>query len=313
MCLAIYGIVAVLIQTGLLSSFYQITLINVCINIVLAVSLNLIIGFTGQFSLGHAGFMSIGAYATAIVLRMMPNMYGLLIGAIVGMILAGVASLAVAIPTLRLRGDYLAIATLGFSEIIRIIMVNGGSLTNGAAGLSGIPKLNDWTISFVAVVLAVTVVANVIRSKAGRNCIAIRDDEIAAEDMGVNTTMYKTMAFAIGAMLAALAGAMYASYFYVIKPSTFNFNASINVLIIVVFGGIGSITGSIIGSLVLGVLTTMLQDLAYLRMIVYAVVLIIIMIFRPQGLLGDREFSMRTFKRWMTRRKGTAADDKAEG
>jgi branched-chain amino acid transport system permease protein len=286
---------------------------NICINIILAVSLNLIIGFTGQFSLGHAGFMAIGAYGAAIVLLRMPNIWGLIIGSVVGMIIAGASSLIVAIPTLRLRGDYLAIATLGFSEIIRIILVNGGTLTNGAAGLSNIPKKADWTIAFVMVMITIVVVSNIIHSKTGRNCIAIREDEIAAEAMGVNTTKFKVIAFVIGAMLAALGGSLYASNFYVIKPSLFTFTQSVNVLIVVVFGGIGSITGSVIGAIVLGILTTVLQDLAYLRMIVYAVVLIIIMIFRPSGLLGNHEFTMTgLFRLFHKKPKGGLTDGQSE-
>ncbi len=312
-CAAIYILVAVLISNKVISAFYQITLMNICINIVLAVSLNLIIGFTGQFSLGHAGFMAIGAYAAAIVLKYIPTAAGLVLGAVIGMIVAGLSSLIVAIPTLRLKGDYLAIATLGFSEIIRIVLVNGGSLTNGAAGLSNIPKRTGWTIAFIAVVITVVIVSNIVRSRTGRYCIAIREDEIAAEAMGVNTTKYKVLAFVVGAMLAALGGSLYASYFYVIKPSLFTFTQSVNVLIIVVFGGIGSITGSIIGAIVLGVLTTVLQDLAYLRMIVYAVILIIIMIFRPSGLMGNFEFTFsRLFKLAERRKKGGAADGQSE-
>lgn len=295
----VFTVVTVLINAGLLGSYYQITLYNICINIILAVSLNLIIGICGQFSLGHAGFMCIGAYSAAIMVKSMPNMGGFAIGIIIGLIISAIAALIVSIPTLRLRGDYLAIATLGFSEIIRIVVLNM-EITNGAAGITGIPQLTSWPLLFIVMVLSIMIVTNFGRSRQGRACISIREDEIASEAMGVNTTKYKTLAFIIGAMLASVAGALYACNFFVIQPDLFNFNKSIDILVMVVFGGMGSITGSLIAAVFIGILNTVLQSFSSIRMIIYGLALVGIMIFRPGGLLGTKEF---TFSALFKRRK----------
>ena len=283
----VFTVVTVLINAGLLGSYYQITLYNICINIILAVSLNLIIGICGQFSLGHAGFMCIGAYSAAIMVKSMPNMGGFAIGIVIGLIISAIAALIVSIPTLRLRGDYLAIATLGFSEIIRIVVLNM-EITNGAAGITGIPQLTSWPLLFIVMVLSIMIVTNFGRSRQGRACISIREDEIASEAMGVNTTKYKTLAFVIGAMLASVAGALYACNFFVIQPDLFNFNKSIDILVMVVFGGMGSITGSLIAAIFIGILNTVLQSFSSIRMIIYGLALVGIMIFRPGGLLGTK-------------------------
>ena len=295
----VFTVVTVLINAGLLGSYYQITLYNICINIILAVSLNLIIGICGQFSLGHAGFMCIGAYIAAIMVKSMPNMGGFAIGIVIGLIISAIAALIVSIPTLRLRGDYLAIATLGFSEIIRIVVLNM-EITNGAAGITGIPQLTSWPLLFIVMVLSIMIVTNFGRSRQGRACISIREDEIASEAMGVNTTKYKTLAFVIGAMLASVAGALYACNFFVIQPDLFNFNKSIDILVMVVFGGMGSITGSLIAAVFIGILNTVLQSFSSIRMIIYGLALVGIMIFRPGGLLGTKEF---TFSALFKRRK----------
>ncbi|MEI3117333.1 MAG: branched-chain amino acid ABC transporter permease [Merdibacter sp.] len=294
-----FTLITLMMNVGILGSYHQITLYNICINIILAVSLNLIIGICGQFSLGHAGFMCIGAYSAAIVVRSMGNMMGFGLGILVGLIISSIAALIVSIPTLRLRGDYLAIATLGFAEIIRIAVLNM-DITNGAAGLTGIPKLTTWPLLFVLMVISVVIVTNFGRSRQGRACISVREDEIASEAMGINTTRYKTTAFVVGAMLASVAGALYACNFYVIKPDLFTFNKSIDILVMVVFGGMGSITGSVIAAVFIGILNTVLQSFASLRMIIYGVVLVAIMIFRPSGLLGTKEF---TFSALLNRRK----------
>lgn len=295
----VFTVVTVLINAGLLGSYYQITLYNICINIILAVSLNLIIGICGQFSLGHAGFMCIGAYSAAIMVKSMPNMGGFAIGIVIGLIISAIAALIVSIPTLRLRGDYLAIATLGFSEIIRIVVLNM-EITNGAAGITGIPQLTSWPLLFIVMVLSIMIVTNFGRSRQGRACISIREDEIASEAMGVNTTKYKTLAFVIGAMLASVAGALYACNFFVIQPDLFNFNKSIDILVMVVFGGMGSITGSLIAAIFIGILNNVLQSFSSIRMIIYGLALVGIMIFRPGGLLGTKEF---TFSALFKRRK----------
>ncbi len=294
----VYIVVRVLINTGIINPFYEITLAVICINIILAVSLNLVTGFTGQFSLGHAGFMSIGAYTGAIINMEMNSMTGFMAGIFAGALAAAVVGVLIGIPTLRLKGDYLAIATLGMAEIIRVIFLNL-EITNGAAGLNGIPRYTNWTWLFVFTAAAVILINNFIRSSQGRACISIREDEIAAESMGINTTKYKVMAFAVGAFFAGIAGALYSSYFYFIKPGLFGFLKSIDILVIVVLGGMGSVTGSVIAAVLLALLTTFLQAFTEIRMILYAALLVIIMIFRPQGIMGTKEITdLFSFKSW---------------
>jgi len=285
------------VSTNMISPFYQITLVTIMINIILAIGLNLVIGFSGQFSLGHAGFMAIGAYSGAIIGDLMEGLAGFFVGLFVGMIISIVVALIVGIPTLRLKGDYLAIATLGVAEIIRILILNMGELTNGARGISGISfpfesNTGFIMVLFVILILTTILTVNYINSSPGRATIAIREDEIAAESMGVNATTYKVIAFMIGAATASIAGSMYGTYFSVITPGDFTFQKSIDVLIIVVFGGIGSVTGTVVAAVVLGVLNTYLQAFGELRMIFYALAIIAIMVFRPGGLLGNREFTM---------------------
>ena len=272
-----YIILTVLISAGIINNVYQTVLLTIGINIILAISLNLIIGITGQFSLGHAGFMIIGAYSCGVV----------------------------AIPTLRLRGDYLAIATLGFGEIIRIIILNM-EVTNGAAGLI-LPKAVSWHMVYWAMVICTLVIVNFGISAHGRACISVREDEIAAEAMGINTTQYKILAFVIGAMIASVAGALYAGAFYVIKPEMFTYSKSIDILVLVVFGGMGSITGSFISTVLVSVLNTVLQQFSSVRMIVYGLALVVIMVFRPSGLLGRKEFSFDALLKKFDKKKGAAS------
>lgn len=298
----IFGILQGMIMGRMIPNTYQVTIITIGINIILALGLNLIIGFTGQFSLGHAGFMSIGAYCAAITLLKIPNMGGLFLGMVIGAIITSIVALIVAIPTLRLRGDYLAIATLGFSEVIRIAIQNM-EITGGAAGLSSIPKLTTFPLVFIFIVISILVVHNFVRSSHGRACISVREDEIASESMGINTTKYKTLAFVIGAILASIAGALYASYFYVLKPSTFGFMKSIDILVIVVFGGMGSLSGSIFAAIVLGLINLFLQSYSEIRMIIYALAIILIMVYRPQGLFGNKEITDFLPAKWKKKKE----------
>jgi branched-chain amino acid transport system permease protein len=209
------------------------------------------------------------------------------------MLLAGVIALAVGIPTLRLKGDYLAIATLGISEIIRILIINLSGLTNGPAGIFGLPQFSNWQVIFIMMTLSILIVSNFIHSGPGRATLSVREDEIAAESMGVNTTKYKVTAFVLGAVLASVAGSLFASYQQSVFPQDYGFMKSIDVLIIVVFGGIGSTTGAVVAAVVLGFLNMYLQDFGNLRMIIYALAIIVIMIFKPSGLLGTWEFSVK--------------------
>lgn len=296
----VYFVVVALFRAGIIDDYVQATLATICINIILAVSLNLITGFTGQFSLGHAGFMAIGAYACALVTMRYPTIWGFLGGVLLGAVLAALVGVLVGLPTLRLRGDYLAIATLGMAEIIRVLLLNF-EFTNGAAGLSGIPQFVDWNWMFFVTVGTVWVIANFLRSSHGRACIAIREDEIAAESIGIHAARSKTLAFTIGAFFGGVAGALYSSYFYFIKPDLFGFLKSIDILVIVVLGGLGSLSGSVIAAVLLALVSTFLQPFPELRMIIYALVLVVIMIFRPQGLLGSREVTWGITKRFGVR------------
>lgn len=288
----IFTVVQFAITTGLLGQYYQINLTSMCINIILAVSLNLINGFTGQLSLGHAGFMAVGAYASVIMTNMLD--FPFIAGLFTACLAAGLAGFIIGVPTLRLKGDYLAIATLALGEIIRVSLQNI-DYVNGPAGIMGITKLTTWPWLFGATVLTVLVVVNIVNSSYGRAIISVREDEIAAELMGVNTTKYKVVAFVIGAMFAGLAGAMYAHFFYIIKPETFNFLKSFDILVMVVLGGLGSTTGAVIAAICITVLTAALQPFPAIRMIIYALILIIVMIYRPQGLMGNKELGRHTF------------------
>ncbi len=288
-----------LILVGVINAFIENMLVTIGINIILAVGLNLVIGFAGQFSLGHAGFMAVGAYATAIITSDHANAAGFWTSIVVGIIIAIVAALIVGIPTLRLRGDYLAIATMGAAEIIRII-INNLKITNGAAGMFNIPQFATWPVVYIMVCMTSILIVNFIHSRGGRAAMAVREDEIATESMGINTTKWKLAAFVFGAATAAIAGSLQASYVQTIAPTNYNIMESIAILIIVVLGGTGSITGSFVAAFVLGILDTVLQDFGTLRMVIYAVVLVVMMVFKPSGLLGTWEFS---FKRLFGHRK----------
>ena len=295
------------IYFGIITAFYEITLVSILINIILAVGLNLVIGISGQFSLGHAGFMAIGAYSTAIVTKANPTFVGLVIGATIGMILALLVSLLIGIPTLRLKGDYLAIATLGFSEIIRISILNLREWTNGAAGLSGIPYLSTWNIAYLGAVATIVLAGFYVNSNSGRATLAVREDETAAQSLGIATTKYKLIAFALGAVTAALGGAIHATYYSVINPDQFGFMRSVDILIIVVFGGMGSITGSVLAAIILGILNVYLQPFGAFRMILYSIVLIALMVLKPSGLMGRKEFNWDWFKRKKKNTNGVAS------
>ena len=287
----LYGVIKILNVAGVIGHFHMMTVMLIAINIMLAVSLNLVTGFTGQFSLGHAGFMAIGAYTCAIITIRMPTMGGFILGIAAAAVFATLVGISIGVPTLRLKGDYLAIATLGMAEIIRIIIVNM-QITNGAAGLFGIPRFVNWEIMCFFMVATIICISNFLKSSHGRACISIREDEIAAESMGINITKYKIMAFAIGAFFAGIAGAMYSSHFHFIYPGLFGFIQSIDILVIVVLGGMGSITGSVIAAVILAVANAYLMAIPELRMIIYSVMLVGIMIFRPQGIMGSKEVTL---------------------
>lgn len=281
--LAFYTAVMVMMNACIIDSYIFLNIVSIGINIILAVSLNLITGFTGQFSLGHAAFMSIGAYASGILTARLglPFIAGILGAAAT----AALAGLLIGIPTLRLKGDYLAIATLGFGEIVRIIGLNwkyGG----GAMGLNDIPRYTSWTWLFSLIVLTIVVISNFISSYNGRAVISIKEDEIASRSMGVNTSYYKVLVFSLGALFAGVAGSLYANFFYFIKPDSFGFMKSVDILVIVVMGGLGSIRGSVISAITLSLLSLSLQGIPELRMVIYAVILFIMMVYKPQRILA---------------------------
>lgn len=295
-CALGYAVIQGLIWENIIESFWELNLILVAINIIMAASLNLINGYTGQFSLGHAGFMAVGAYVSAIITVkfQLPFLAAIAAGAIA----AGFLGLLIGLPTLRLNGDYLAIATLGLGEIIRITILNI-PYVGGASGFMGIPRYTNFAWAFFICLFTLFFIKNLVNSSHGRACISIRENEIAAEAMGIDTTKYKVMAFTIGAAFAGVAGALFAHYFYIAHPASFTFLASFNYLTMVVMGGLGSITGSIAGAVILTVVSAWLASWPEWRMIVYSLVLIFLMIYRPQGLFGNVELtSLGIFKRF---------------
>ena len=328
-----------MIDGGAINRYQSTVLEQVGIYIILAVSLNIATGYLGQLPLGHAGFMSMGAYGCSIFIIRMSEFLGVgardfvtgtplalalvLGGLVVGGICAAVAGIIIGIPALRLKGDYLAIITLAFAEIIRVVMLNiddvlGFELTRGAAGLTGIPSYSNFLNVFLAVAVVCFLVHTMMKSRHGRAILAIRDNEIAAEATGVNTTYYKTLAFVVSAFFAGVAGGLYAGCVGVLQPANFGFMQSIEILVMVVLGGMGSMLGSVLSATVLTILPEALRAFSDYRMIAYAVVLILVMIFRPQGLLGSYDFSLsRIIERVMNRdfpwnrSKGTAEGKEA--
>jgi branched-chain amino acid transport system permease protein len=291
-----------------IDDYYLDILLNIGINIILAVSLNLVNGHTGQFSLGHAGFMAVGAYgAASVTLFGGPALLRMLGGAndfststvfvlalAVGGCMAAATGLLVGVPSLRLRGDYLAIVTLGFNEIIRVILQNTDAV-GGARGLSGIPGYTNFFWTFGLAVVAIYVIASLVDSTYGRGFLAVRDDEIAAESVGINTTKYKVIAFVLGAFFAGLAGGLYAHFRRYITPEGFNFLKSVDVVVMVILGGMGSTQGVVLAAILLTVLNEFLRQFEQYRMIVFSLLLILMMVMRPQGLIGNIK--------WLRRRK----------
>ena len=278
---------------GRMDPYFLDVTIGIGINIILAVSLNLINGFTGQFSLGHAGFMAVGAYSAAtLTTNFGPTLLPLAggqtwllfpVALVVGGLMAALAGLLVGVPSLRLKGDYLAIVTLGFGEIIKVILYNVDAV-GASRGMVGIPSYTNlfWTFSLAAV--TTYVVWALVNSTYGRGFIAVSDDEVAAQAMGINTTRYKITAFVVGAFFAGLAGGIYAHFKQFITPSGFDFNKSIEIVVIVILGGMGRHTGVIVAAVVLTLLTEVLRKFGDYRMILYSLLLIILMLTRPQGL-----------------------------
>jgi branched-chain amino acid transport system permease protein len=276
--------------------------------VILAVSLNLVNGLTGQFSIGHAGFMAVGGYTAAVLsMRVLSPALAALLGVGVppaiaegvvlliallgGGTLAAVAGYAVGLPSLRLRGDYLAIVTLGFGEIIRVVILNIDAI-GGARGLSGVPRYTTFFWVALWVVIVVKLSYNLLRSTHGRAMLAVREDEIAAEALGVDTTGYKVTAFVLSAFFAGVAGGLFAHFDSYLNPSSFTFLRSIEIVTMVVLGGMGSVSGSVLAAIFLTGLPELLRPVKEYRLVIYSFLLIVLMITRPQGLLGTRELQM---------------------
>lgn len=284
--------------SGHFNRYYAGVSVDIAINIVLAVSLNLINGHTGQFSLGHAGFMAVGGYTAAsftiALSRVLPGPAAapaiFLVGLLLGGLLAAIAGLAVGIPTLRLRGDYLAIVTLGFGEIIRVVFQNM-DWVGAASGLKGIPNYTGLFWSWGMAAVTVYVVSALVNSTYGRGFLAVHDDEIAASSMGVNPVRYKVTAFAVGAFFAGIAGGLFAHHKVFLNPTGFDFMKSIEIVVMVILGGMGRTAGVVVAAILLTVLPELLRGFADYRMILYSLLIIVLMIARPQGLfsfLGGR-------------------------
>ena len=307
-------VIGQLLVTGGVFSRYQTGVVEqVGVYVIMAVSLNIATGYLGQLPLGHAGFMSIGGYSCAIFIMRMAPVFGLaardftlggpaptllfVLGILFGGLMAALAGFVIGVPALRLKGDYLAIITLGFAEIIHVVMLNidgvlGFDLTGGAKGLTGIPAYTNFLNTFVVVAISLFLIHTMMKSRHGRAILAVRDNEIAAEASCVNITYYKTLAFVVSAFFAGVGGGLYAGVVGVMAPAKFGFMKSIEILVMVVLGGMGSMLGSVISATVLTILPEVLRAFADYRMITYAVVLVVVMIFRPQGLLGSYDFSL---------------------
>ncbi|MDO5755408.1 MAG: branched-chain amino acid ABC transporter permease [Tissierellia bacterium] len=304
--IGLYIILFLLTKMGIISRYQQSVLNFICINIILAVSLNITVGCLGQITLGHAGFMSIGAYTASLFTKanIIPGMGGYLVGLLLGGCIAFLIGIIIGVPGLRLQGDYLAIITLAFGEIIRVL-IEYFDFTGGAQGLTGIPRYQNFTVIYIIMVLSVAFMYSLMTSRHGRVVLAIREDEIAAQATGINTTYYKVFAFAISALFAGIAGGIYAHNMSVIKAVQFDYNYSIDILVMVVLGGMGSFTGATLAAIVLTILPEVLRGFSDYRMIVYSIILIATMIFRPTGILGRNEFQIsKIIERFVLRLKG---------
>ncbi len=303
-------------------SYYARIIVLAGINVILAVSLNLITGFTGQFSIGHAGFMAVGAYSSAYLTvyhaqaweRALGGTIGetaahaliFILAILVGAIVAAIAGLVVGIPSLRLRGDYLAIVTLGFAEIIRIVILNIDKV-GGATGFT-VPAYTNFLWVGIFAVITIVIVYNIVHSDMGRALVSIREDELAAEAMGINTTRYKVLAFVISSAMAGMAGVLFGHYTSFLSTNDFQFIRSFEIIIMIVLGGMGSLTGAVLGAIVITIMPELLRqlpgDFSQYRLVVYSALLIIIMLTRPQGILGTREFGLSWLKRPQRRPEG---------
>ena len=281
MCFAFFAVVTAMIMTGNASRHMKSLLVPICVNIILTVSLNLVIGFLGELSLGHAGFMSVGAYAGCIfsiyLKELIPAALRFPLAILFGGICAAIFGFLVGIPVLRLKGDYLAIVTLAFGEILRSVIINVEFL-GGASGLKGTPQDATFNWGFIWVIITLVMLMNLVDSKHGRAIMALRDNTIAASAVGINTNKYKLIVFTVSAFFAGVAGVIYGHNYSILTAGSFDYNRSIEILVMVVLGGIGNIRGSVISATLITILPEMLRGLRDYRMLIYSVVLITMML-----------------------------------
>jgi len=285
-----------------MSQYYIGILILICINLLSVLGLSLMTGFTGLFNFGQAGFLAVGAYTATILTTQYAVPFPLAL--LAGMLVSVLTSFLIGYPTLRLKGDYFAIATLGFSEVVRLLVENLEKLTGGSRGIPRIPLYTTLPIALGATILALWLVANYVRSRHGRNCVAVREDELAAESIGINSFRYKQISFAINAALAGLSGGMLAHYIGFIQPSMFSIVKSTELIVMVIFGGMHSITGAVFAAVVLTSLPELLRAAQAWRLVVYGVLVVVIMVVRPEGLMGSWEFTPANLKALFNRKGG---------
>ncbi len=292
----------------LTNPYYNQVLTTMGIFLIAALGLHLITGVTGQFSFGHAAFVSIGAYSSALMTIYLHTPF--VLNMVAGGLLAALCGILLGIPSMRLTGDYLGITTLGFGEIIRIVFINT-KITGGAMGLGGIPKETNIAVVYILVVLTIFCLYRIQNSRFGRALAAIREDEIAAETMGINIYWYKIKAFAVGTFFAGVSGALFAHMMQYLNPSDFGFSRSFEILNFVVLGGLGSIPGTILGTAVLSLAPEFLRFIKEYRMLIYGALMVLMMIFRPYGLLGNVDLA-GIYRNMKLRRpgKGTVSGDK---
>lgn len=302
-CIVFYALVMVLRSVGILNGYYMQVMLFAGVNVIMTASLNLVNGFTGQFCIGHAGFMSLGAYGSAVITTLlMKNVPDLaqvpvfLLGLVCGGLVAALVGCLIGIPSLKLKGDYLAIVTLAFGEIVRALLRLIQPI-GGARGMIGIPNYSSFFWIMFFVVLTLWLLRNLIYSPYGRAFIAIRDNEIAADAMGINTTKYKILSFCISAFIAGVAGGLYAHVLSFIQPDSFGFTKSSDFLVYLYAGGSGSLTGSVIGAVLLTILPEVLRFLADWRLVLYALILVVVMLYRSEGLCGGKEIPCLRIKR----------------
>jgi len=291
-----------------MSGYVEGVVILVCINVIAVLGVSILTGFTRLFSFGNAGFMAIGAYASAIL----TTKYGapFPVALVVGPIIAAIVALGLGKLTLKLKGDYFLITTLGFGESIRLLFLFAEPITGGARGLAGIPPKTTMWIAIGMTVLAFMGAWNFLRSKYGRNLMAIREQEIAAEAVGINTAKFKEFSFMISAVYAGMAGALLAHYYMFISPIMFNLPKSAELTITVVIGGLGSLSGSVLATILLTVLPEIFRSAVEYRMLLYGIAVVVIIVLKPSGLMGYREFSLRPIFQFFARlrKKNRAAE-----